>query len=57
MEKKKVKKYGKNKIKNEKLKLRNAITIFSQQILSGRLLLVNIGEKKINFFRNFESSF
>ena len=57
MEKKKVKKYGKNKIKKEKLKLRNAITIFSQQILSGRLLLVNIGEKKINFFRNFESSF
>ena len=28
--KKKVKKKGKNKINNEKLKLRNAITIFSQ---------------------------
>ena len=29
-EKKRVKKQGKNKIKNEKLKLRNVITIFSQ---------------------------
>ena len=30
MEKKKVKKKGKNKIKNEKLKLKNATTMFSQ---------------------------
>ena len=30
---------------------------FHNKILSGMLLLVNIGEKKIIFFRNFESSF
>ena len=47
------KKKGKNKIKNKKLKLRNAITIFLQYFhntltinLSGRLLLANICEKK-----------
>ena len=46
MDEKKKKKKEKNKIKNKKLKLRNTVTIFSQYILSGRLLLVNIGEKK-----------
>ena len=55
------KKEGKNKIKNKKLKLRNAITIFSQEILSGRLLLANIGEEKIIFLEreknNFNSTF
>ena len=49
--KKEKKKKGKNKIKNKKLKLRNAITIFSQKILSGKLLLANIGEKKIIFLK------
>ena len=56
-----MKKKGKNKIKNKKLKLRNAITIFSQEILSGRLLLANIGEEKIIFLEreknNFNSTF
>ena len=34
----------KNNIKNKKSQLRNAITIFSQQILSNRLLVANIGK-------------
>ena len=39
---------------NSMLKLKSVsifITIFSQKIISGRLLLANIGEKKNNFFR------
>ena len=34
----------KNNIKNKKSQLRNVITIFSQQILSNRLLVANIGK-------------
>ena len=35
----------------------NAITIFSQYILSGKSLLVNIDEKKNNFFRKRKKKF
>ena len=45
-EKKKKKKCG-TCVEDKKKGKKNGITIFSQQILSGRLLLANICEKKI----------
>ena len=52
VEDKKKGKRGKKKERKE-----NGIKIFSQQILSGRLLLANIGEKKIIFLEREKNNF